>query len=266
MASRSNLEQPPSPAVPNGLPSEADESSSLPRRTLWLLPGFAVLGALAAWLLVERFHGIITMPEEIAALQSQVMGNQDVARRVEEARQTARDRNTVLAIGLLGVSIAGALGFGEGLARKSVRAALAAGGLGIALGALFGGLGGLLDIILGPRLSRIHSLDPMHRTVILHAIAFVLVGLAAGAAAGLSSRRVAIIRRRSIAGALGGVLAALLYSPTAALLFRMENSDLPVPNGSWNRLYWAALASVLMALAVLCASAVRRKPTRTEAT
>ncbi|MDP1795965.1 MAG: hypothetical protein Q8K78_00715 [Planctomycetaceae bacterium] len=116
---------------------------------------------------------------------------------------------------------------------------------GIVLGAVAAALGGYLEAGLLIKIEKI-TLDPMLRAMLGHAVAWMVVGAGVAIAATLSvpawlAKKVAI--GRAMVGAIG---AAVLYSPLAAILFQLERSDLPIPEGSLNKLLFLGLAGLLI--------------------
>jgi hypothetical protein len=211
-----------------------------------------LVASLAAWGLIEQFDGYIKLPEgtvPTGAAAMSMMGNAEKTREVANLISQIEYRNILLAIGLTGAAFAGLFGLGEGLARRSAGRAI----IGLIAGAVLGGAlgtlgGGVLQWVNGRMVMM--EVAIMYRTLTMHAIAWGLIGLAVGLATSLPGRQLRTIALTSLLALMGGVLAAVLFIPVSTLLVFMTsaNQDLAIPDGTWGRLCWTALAGIAIGL------------------
>ena len=78
-----------------------------------------------------------------------------------------------------------------------------------------------------------------------------LLGMGVGLAMGIPRRHFRKIAEEAIAGALGGVLAAVLYPVAASLLLPTAGTDLLIPAGTGNRVLWLGISSGVLGLVVV---------------
>jgi hypothetical protein len=114
---------------------------------------------------------------------------------------------------------------------------------GVLLGAISAAIGGYLEAGLLIKIEKI-TLDPMLRTILGHAVAWSVIAAAVAMAATFSvpgwKEKFAAIGR-----ACGGALiGAAIYTPSAAILFQLLRSDLPIPEGFGNKLLFLGTAGM----------------------
>lgn len=226
------------PSVPPAKPSTG-------RRVSLFVPFLAALaGGVVAWALIDRAATAFEIPAE---LNIQTV-DPEVTARQAEARHVRDLRNTSLALAVCGGCLAAAVGLAVGFTRSAAAAVigLVAGGV---LGAVTGAIGGLADFWLFDWLGD-RQVDDALRTMAAHAAAWICIGAGVGLTVALTDRRPRSAFGVVVAGMGAGLLAGLLFGPTAAFLFPLAPSDMPIPEGNGNRLYWICLAAGLIGLAV----------------
>ncbi len=148
----------------------------------------------------------------------------------------------MLNLGWFGALLAGMLGLSA--ADREAFAGAAAGRHPVsAVGGFAAGLTGGL-VYKGP-------LGDLAENVKLQVVMLGLLGLGVGLALGDSTQTFPQDRRGGDAGALGGVLAAVLYPVAASLLLPTAGTDLLIPAGVANRLLWLGISSGVLGLVVV---------------
>ena len=214
---------------------------------------FVVAASAFSAFLIGKVHGdngYFQFPEEVSA-QFPPMGTPIPPEILELNERTLRGldySNTAVSFAMIGMCLCAAAGIAAGLHRKSA-AALAKGlSAGVVLGGVCGAVAGLSEVFIGSSLDRIEGFDSMLKLMIVHAAAWVLISLSLAAT-------VAVAGKNSVVEAMGraapgGLLAGLLYLPIAGILFVGNKSDLYVPEGNINRLFWISLSGLLIVLAL----------------
>ena len=232
--------------------------SALGAWAICLLLGVVAAGA--SWGLVLKFGMFFDtlIPERLANLDMMVATDEE-AREQLAAIQTARQRNTALALGMVGLVSAGLLGAAAGLARKSPGAALLGLPLGIVLGAAVGAAGGLAEFEMNRRLVEIVQIPETVRTILDHALAWGLVGAGVGLTILVVCRKSVPARRLMIAPIAAGVMGGILYTPLALIFLPLARPESVYPLGATNQLLWIGLPVVLIAVAVARVTGSRPK-------
>ncbi|MEO2016845.1 MAG: hypothetical protein ABGZ53_21015 [Fuerstiella sp.] len=169
--------------------------------------------------------------------------------KINAARRKNHVNNTALSLSLIGLLVAGCLGCGAGFARKSRSLSIIGLLTGIVLGSGLGAVGGLASTWTEDALMGSEKVDQMVRTIAMHAAGWAVIGIAVGLSVGLPNQA---SRSLKFVGAAvsAGVLSAALFTIGAAVIFSGENADLPVPDGTGNRLLWTGLCAVAMAIMI----------------
>ena len=180
----------------------------------------------------------------------------------EDARliTLARVLSGTAASGAMGGLLGLALGVAGGASRRSIGAAGIAGGVGLLLGLVGGGV--VARLVLPILYAR---LDPQSQDLTIpllgHAAVWSVSGAVGGLAFGLGAGGRARWKRTLVGGLVGAALAAAVYELVGALAFPTHRTHLPLSATPETR----ALAQVLVALgtsigAVLAAGEPGRKP------
>jgi hypothetical protein len=144
--------------------------------------------------------------------------------------------NAALYLGGLGLLVSLAIGAPEGVARRSIWPLVSA-----PLGALGGAAGGMLGcMVLQQVRANIGQADLMH-TIEAQLAVGVPLGLAVGLSAGLMTWTVRGTGKYALGGLVGGVVAAVAYVLTIALLMPAANTDALLPEEAAARLMWLAV-------------------------
>jgi hypothetical protein len=162
----------------------------------------------------------------------------------------SRDRAAALAYGALGAVLGWSLGAAGGLARRSVRAGIAAALTGVVLG---GAAGALATRWVLPSYHAARAAAPdedvtkdLALALRTHGAIWVAIGAAVGLALGLGVGGGAQIARATIGGMLGAALGAVIYEFAGAVVFAGEETFRPMAAAMAPRL----LAHVSVALCV----------------
>ena len=210
------------------------------KRALAVALLLALAGGAMTWCVLEYTPPVFTVPKEY-----EVPGLGAPPEKLEALRivQGQVDRgNAVLNLGWFGALLAGMLGLGEAIARRSLAPLLVAIPVGAAGGFAAGLAGGL--VYGGP-------LGDLAENVKVQVVMLGLLGLGVGLALGIPRRHFRKIAAAAIAGALGGVLAAVLYPVAASLLLPTAGTDLLIPAGTGNRVLWLGISSGVLGLVVV---------------
>lgn len=200
----------------------------------------ALVGGAMTWCVLEYTPPVFTVPQEYEVPNLGAPPEKLEALRVVQGQ--VNRANAVLNLGWFGALLAGMLGLGEAIARRSLAPLLVAIPVGAAGGFAAGLAGGL--VYKGP-------LGDLAENVKLQVVMLGLLGLGVGLALGIPRRHFRKIAAAAIAGALGGVLAAVLYPVAASLLLPAAGTDLLIPAGVANRLLWLGISSGVLGLVVV---------------
>ena len=222
------------PVVP--APGEAKKGSAAglgaKLRSVLLVMGLALLGAVAAWFAGERSFGYFK-----ATLAASENYRNPTALNQEMPGVNAR--NGALTYGELGGLLGLALGLAGGLAGRSVRRALIGAVVGLILGAA---AGALPSFGVMPWAWRHRNDDPatleLTGPLLVHLGLWCGVGLAAGLAFGIASRglKPARLVEAAIAGLVGAAVGTFVFEMVGAMAFPFDHTADPFPGTSLTRL------------------------------
>jgi hypothetical protein len=176
-----------------------------------------------------------------------------------EAVNRALVNEAVLTYGLQGAILGLLLGLAGAAAGGSARAAMAGGLTGLVLGGAAGA-----GASLGAFTVFVQAVDPSSNDlvgpIIAHAVAWGLLGAAAGLAFGVGSRGgKAGIVRAAIGGLVGAAIGAAVYEVAGAVFFASDQTSQPVAVSGSARLLAHAATDVLIALGAALAISSPRK-------
>lgn len=266
-----------------GTPQTGAASVSLlrSRQTRWLLLAAVIAGG-AGTFIADRCYGLIPRPEMSAKYYKEseerwatLDFSPDVMAEMKLKDSIQLARNSALALGIIGALLGGLLGSATGLERKAGRGAIVGLSAGVIAGGLCGALAGhvgvwVLNFLEGYQVQVEQPGDlagawlrKMYSTVAVHAGEWAIVAIGVGLAAGLAAESGKRPIGRTIAFSVGaGLLASALYTPLAAWLFPGLESELPFPEGTWNRLLFVMLPSVAMALMIAASGRKAHSPSQ----
>jgi hypothetical protein len=201
------------------------------QRRLWLaILGMGLLAGLAGFAIGEVVPQLVRpsndLPPEIRASGPRRTAETDRRRRVSQ------DRAAALAYGGLGMLLGLVLGATGGQARRSSRAAIAAGFAGLILGGA-AGTGATLALLPSYHKARAAATDEDYTKDLAlalrtHGGIWLAVGAAAGLALGLGLGGGARMARAAFGGILGAVVAAAIYEFGGAVLFPVSQTFRPM--------------------------------------
>jgi hypothetical protein len=211
---------------------------------------FGLLGGLLAYLLIQAFHPLFAIPDEVTANMMTVP---------DELQRPVDRNNAMAALAILGGAAAAALSVGEGLCRRSWLTVLAAGAACTLLGAAVGCLAGYLGFIGLEHYQSRADLTNLVKT--LRVQSAMLGALGAGVGLGLgafAARRFGAAIQGLIAGLLAGGLAGMVYPVICAAFMPGVITEVVVPIWTTERLVWIGLFTGLVGVTI--PAIVRKKP------
>ncbi|WP_397569775.1 hypothetical protein [Schlesneria sp. T3-172] len=212
----------------------------------------ALLGAATSLPAVMSLDGAFPVENLSVEMTNRIRARRDdpIAWAKERSnRWTSLYKTTASCLGVFGAATGAFFGLLLAFPHSSPTTMLRTTLSGSLLGGTFAAAGGVLEAALLMNLETL-GLDPSLKTIIGHAVGWS--GMAAGLSLLLTSVRTDSIGylQRLISGAVGGALAALIYSPLSAVLFQLERSDMSIPEGTLNRLMFLTIAALFVLIAV----------------
>lgn len=205
-----------------------------------------MLAGILTWGAIERYYTYGHVPDELVQ-RLNTHRDEENFRLANRAWYWSGVRHAGLLVGGFGMLLAGTFVLGEWANMPSRRRLATALAIGVGSGLVLGIVGGALAQILY-RALKDRSNDPMYKTILVHITAWLPVAFAAGIGLGnLANDRVVTIKA-TVGAMAGALLAAMLYSPLAGLVFPTLCSELLVPFGTGNRLLWMLLTGSLIGL------------------
>jgi hypothetical protein len=159
-------------------------------------------------------------------------------------------RNTALGFGICGAISLTAFGLLYGLSWRSWIAVALGLAAGLLIGAASGALGGALAATLQGLLEDLSVSDPLVWMSLSLAAAWATLGAGCGVLSACVARDRRALWGAALAAVSAGLIAAVLYLPTAMMLFQLERIDRLIPASFANRAYAVSLATGLMAMAL----------------
>ena len=213
----------------------------------------ALLAGAISWGVVQRVHPVFHVPKEFEAPNIGMSAEVNLNNRL--ARERVERQHAMLYVGLLGLLVGGALGLGEGAARRSILPPLVTAPLG-ALGGVIGGLAGCLVHLQ----TLAHVGQPQLADTLKEQI-FVLtpLGLAIGLGLGLTLRSLTDGIKAALAGLAAGLVAGFAYPVAVSVLLPRSSTDMLLPFDLAGRVLWFGLASGLLGLLIPVAGRSRHK-------
>jgi hypothetical protein len=242
------------PQEPVSTPSNAAGGSSLGRALV-----FGVVGLIAAVLVTLAIKGIgdvFRLPKEIAALGiGGIPGAEDQA-KIAAGNLVVKYKHFALWMGAGGAILGALLCLAQSLTRGRAesRSGLITGIVGAVIGGIFGSAAGLLAVYVDITLRNNPAPGTMSvsdtKIMMMHALTWLVLGIGIGLACALATRSrrdiVGSVLGACFAGALGGVLFPFLVG----IIDPIADPSLPMPEGTFGRVFWMALPFTLMGLVI----------------
>lgn len=230
-------------------------SAPLPIPLLLIL---SMIGAAITWWPAHqryRVYPFIGMPSVVAELAQQENLTEIEKRRVGLFKFETRAGDVGVVLALFGLGVGVAFGLGVGIARRSIASGLVGMLLLGAVGASAGyGAGFASEWIFEDIHSRQMASSNM-KTSVVHGVGFGIIGLALGLCFPHDSLRTRLLR--ALCGALGGVVAGLIFVRACGAVFPLANTNFVVPKGAYPRLLWFEVGAVFIALGLTLFEHVR---------
>ena len=242
------------PAAPLTAPAaQAEAVPSLPGGFPRLVFAAAILAGIIAWLGGEAIHGRYDAP----LLDSFHPRSREMGAMVA----SATIREGMRAFAMLGAALGLAMGLAGGFARRSRPAALAAGSLGLVLGAVVGA--GSVVALVPYYLKYVNrDGDDLVWPLLTHGGIWSAVGAAGGLAFGLGLGDWRRAGRVLVGGLIGALIAVLVFELVGPLAFPLAKTGEPISESWGSRLFARLVLTVLTAAGA--ALAVRpSKPSHT---
>jgi hypothetical protein len=228
--------RPPAPLTAPAARAEA--APSPPGEFLGLVLAAAILAGIVAWLGGEAIHGRYDAPLlDSFHPRSKEMGAMVASATIREAKQ---------AFAMLGAALGLAMGLAGGLARRSRMAALAAGSLGLVLGAA-AGAGSVVELV--PYYLRYVNRDgdDLIWPLLTHGGIWSAVGAAGGLALGLGLGGWRPAGGALVGGLIGALVAVLVHEVVGPLAFPLAKTGEPISESWGSRLFARLVLTVLAA-------------------
>ena len=243
---------PPEEPAPTAVKVDLVPGRARPGRAYSLALAAGAVGGVVAWLGGEAIHASFEAPLfDSFNPRSREMGGLVLAGTTREA---------LLAFGMLGAVLGLALGLAGGLARRSVGAALGAGGLGLALAAAAGA--GAAVVLVPYYITHVNrDADDLLLALLTHGGIWVPIGAAAGVAYGGGFGGLRGALAALLGGLLGAMIGTLVFEVIGPFAFPLAKTGEPISVTPGSRLL-ARLAVALFtaAGASLATQALVSKP------
>ena len=231
------------------MPDSAARSSANPQSLRFLTTIIvSLLGALVALPAVNSLDGAFPVENLSVEMTNRIRNRSDdpIAWAKERSnRWTSLYQTTAACLAVFGASVGAILGFTLSFMTQPILATLRSTVWGGLIGGFAAAVGAMLEAGLLIKIETL-ALDVTLKTILGHAVAWSVL------AAGLSLLFIHFRRDpRGYMTMLGrgivaGTVAALLYSPLAAIVFQLERSDMSIPEGSLNKLMFLSLSALLI--------------------
>ena len=238
------------------VPSNASASVAPRHSSIGRAIGFAVAGLVAAAILsfVMRQVGVVyELPAEHYTFKDGPFPNAEEQRQIGIGLQVVKSKHATLWLGIAGAIAGGLFGLALGMNRRSRTSTIAGtlGGLvfGGAFGAGAGTLAVYIELQLQKSLGRAELNVPEHKIILMHAVAWLVLGLGVGLGSGMGSKLRHCLGSMLIAG-IAGALGGALYPIVASFAAPMADPSFALPSGDVNRLVWLGLPFALIGLAI----------------
>jgi len=261
-ATNDNLERA-EPTAPGGTSPASPESvaaraTGVGRGALVIAPWQALLLSLLAglvvWAILESILPVFELSEELAALQGPAMAPR--LAEIQQEREIANTRNTMLSLVVLAFTLALLLTAAEALLRRDLPravwggllAGIVAGAIALGAGAAGAALAKSLKLQANPQEQT--TLSPLAKSVLVQGGMLGVLGLGVGLALSLPLFRPDLCATCVLGCLLGGLVAALVFPLTASTLLPNVGTEKLMPDAGVARLLWIGLATTLIGATV----------------
>lgn len=231
----------------SGVAASTAPKRVFPRRLLLWLVVAGMISVLALPLAVV-FDGRFPVANLDVEMTNRIRNNRHDAiawAKERSNRWESMYRTTVACLAGFGALMGGVAAFLGAVPQSSLLKKLQWFAAGVCLGGVAAALGGYLEAGLLIKIEKL-PLDPTLRTMLGHGLAWMVLGLGVALAATFSatswSERLVAVGR----ACLGAILATITYSPVAAVAFQLVRSDLPIPEGTGNKLLFLGTAGLAL--------------------
>ena len=248
------------------MPDSAARSSANPQSLRFLTTIIvSLLGALVALPAVNSLDGAFPVENLSVEMTNRIRNRSDdpIAWAKERSnRWTSLYQTTAACLAVFGASLGVILGFTLSFTTQPILATLRSTVWGGLVGCFAAAVGAMLEAGLLIKIETL-ALDVTLKTILGHAVAWSVL------AAGLSLLFIPLRRDpRGYMTMLGrgivaGTVAALLYSPLAAIIFQLERSDMSIPEGSLNKLMFLSLSALLILYGIQIPAQTQKTSTQT---
>lgn len=226
-----------------------------PPRPRWLLIVAALVGGAIGWQIAAARGNPFPTPAEMQGLLTKRGGaplSEEEAARLDSLETSLAIKNSAATLAMIAVPLGAAFGLAGGFLGRSWLLALAGPLAGALLAGVAAGVAGWLGVLVYSLLKTRVALDATYAAMAAYVVIWAVIAVPAALLTWLGLRRDGVSLGRLIgAGLVGALAAALLYPVVAAIAFPMSNTELLVPEDSWNLLIWAELAAGLIAAALV---------------
>ena len=220
---------------------------STPVVILFML-GVGLLAGVAGGYAAGQYQTHFQMPPELQELPPMPSPEEDA--KIRAAASEVHLKNRILMTGIIGLIFGGLLGLGLGWVRGSGKTMVLGLILGIVLGGLFGGMNGWTGILIWDHWETKQPDQLTYMAAAAQAGSWIVYGLGVGIGLGLLFKphlKSSLTLGTTLAGT--GLLAGVLCPFLLAVVMPTVQADVPLPPQLEGRIFWASLATVLMAVA-----------------
>jgi hypothetical protein len=219
----------------------------------WWIVVASLLGTALGWWVLETQLEPFPFPEELTALSNKRMAMQPLTpeetARLTQLEQQLDRKNGAAGWAVIGLPIVAFIGLTAGAFCSGWKAAFG----GLIAGAVVGSVGcagaGWLAALLLQQLKLRAGIEASLAASASQAIGWSCVACATALVGWLACRGAGYSPAKIVLGGIAGaIIAMLIYPLIAAFAFPMNNTELVIPSGHWNRLAWTALAGVCIAI------------------
>lgn len=181
--------------------------------------------------------------------RAQVMADMEREAKRKESKIRPRRNKVAVYFLLLGIPLGACLGLAEGLRRFSLMRII----IGLLVGAVIGGAAGFLA---GGLQTRAHvalasaTFDGNYKLMIVQLVSWSVLAVGVGVGAAVASTTVKALASYVTGGVAAALLVALIYVPSALLIFPYDVLENALPADKNGSLYWYLFGSGMISLMI----------------